>query len=473
MHSEPAHQAPNPYDAALDFLYQFVNYERKMTEVYAPEKMDPSRPARLLYALGEPHRQFPSIHIAGTKGKGSVAAMCATALRAAGLRVGLYTSPHLVDLRERIRILTPQDAQGNIGQEAFVRLVDELRPVTMRMSGLTWFELMTAMAFMHFARHEVDIAVVEVGLGGRLDATNVLTPLVSVITSLSLDHTGLLGNTLAEIAAEKSGIIKDGVPVICARQAAEATHVIRRIAADHDAPLSIAGEALPYEGNLMFTNDSVCARQTVTVTGAPRSSLITPPHTFEMALNGAYQQGNAVIALATLDVVGRDFPGLTLGAMERGLADVQWPGRLQILHQGGDAPTLLIDGAHNADSAEKLAIYLRDCCRYEKLWLILGVTADKNVPGILRPLLPLAAGTTVTRADNPRATGPIVLQETARELGHLVQIEPDIATALNTTWSAASPADLICVCGSLYIAGDLLNYWESLKSRLLGARTPS
>lgn len=472
MQDDSLQEPLSRYDAALDFLYQFVNYERKMTEIYAPEKMDPSRPARLLRALGDPHRQFRSIHIAGTKGKGSVAAMCATALRATGLTVGLYTSPHLRDLRERIRILTPDDGQGYITQEAFVALVDDLRGVTRRMPGLTWFELMTAMAFMHFARNRVDVAVVEVGLGGRLDATNVLTPLVSVITSLSLDHTGLLGNTLAQIAAEKGGIIKKGVPVICANQAEEAMTVIRRIADEHDAPLSVVGDAWQFEGRELFVDSNTCAGQVITITRAPQTAAITAQAEFKLSLSGSYQQENAVVALATLGVVSQHFPELGLEAMRRGLSEVQWPGRLQILHQGNDTPTLLIDGAHNADSAQKLANYLQSGCRYDRLWLILGVTADKNVRGILQPLLPLAAGAIVTRADNPRATDPQVLKETARDLGHVVHIEPDIATAVASLWSVARPTDLICVSGSLYIVGDLLNCWESLKSRLMGVRAP-
>lgn len=473
MQDESMPQTMERYEAALDFLYEFVNYERKMTEVYAPEKMDPSRPARLLRALGEPHRHFPSIHIAGTKGKGSVAAMCATALRAAGLNVGLYTSPHLRDLRERIRILTPDDDQGYIAHEAFVALVDDLREVTERMPGLTWFELMTAMAFMHFARNRVDVAVVEVGLGGRLDATNVLTPLVSVITSLSLDHTGLLGNTLGQIAAEKGGIIKDGVPVICASQTAEAMNVIRRIAAYHDAPLSVVGETWQFKGKETFVDGNCCAGQTITITHAPHTAPIAPRESFSLALSGSYQQENAVLALATLSAVSDRFPDLDIEAMRRGLSEVQWPGRLQTLHRGNHTPTLLVDGAHNADSAQKLAEHLQRRCRYERLWLVLGVTADKNVPGILQPLLPVAAGTVVTRADNPRATDPQILRETAGELGYAVDIEPDIAAAVIRAWSVARPADLICVSGSLYIVGDLLNCWEGLKSRLIGVRAPS
>ena len=459
----------NSYESALSFLYQFVNYERKMTDIYAPEKMDPSRPARLVFAVGEPHRHFPSIHIAGTKGKGSVAAMCATAFRAAGLRVGLYTSPHLIDLRERIRILTPEDGQGNISQEAFVQLVEQLRPVTARMPGLTWFELITALAFMHFAHEQVEVAVVEVGLGGRLDATNVLTPLVSVITSLSLDHTGLLGNTLAEIAAEKGGIIKEGVPVVSATQEADAMDVIRRIAAERRAPLTVIGDAWRYKGNIRQVGDGNCTKQSITITAAPSPTAIVPPQDFRLALDGAYQQENAVVALATLSIVSARIPALTLEAMRQALADVQWPGRLQLLHHDEETPTLLVDGAHNADSSQKLASYLRDRCHYERLWLILGVTADKNVPGILQPLLPLASDTIVTSADNPRATDPEVLKETARELGYTVQIERDIIAAVTRAWTIARAGDLICVTGSLYIAGDLLNCWEGLKSRLLGS----
>ena len=467
MHNQQHHGAVESYESALDFLYEFVNYERKMTEVYAPEKMDPFRPARLLYAVGEPHRRYPSIHIAGTKGKGSVAAMCAMALQAAGLRVGLYTSPHLRDLTERIRVLTAQDATGNIPKRDFVRLVNELRQVTPRMKGLTWFELLTALAFMHFARKEVDVAVVEVGLGGRLDATNVLTPVVSVITSLSLDHTGLLGNTIAEIAAEKGGIIKHGVPLVCAAQAPEAMAVIRQLAAERQAPLTVVGEMWQFEGEAHRDARNTCAGQSVTVTVTPKASTIQPGETFSLALRGAYQRENALVALATLDMVRPLFPMLSVQAMRCGLEDVQWPGRLQVLHQSRSQPTLIVDGAHNADSAEKLAAYLREQCDYRRLWLVLGITADKNVTGILQPLLPLAEGVVVTRADNPRATEPDILEESASKLGYMVQTEPDIGAAMTTVWRLAQPDDLICVCGSLYIVGDLLNCWDGLKSRLL------
>lgn len=460
-------QTIESYQAAIDFLYQFVNYERKMTELYAPEKMDPFRPAQLLYAVGDPHRNYPSIHIAGTKGKGSVAAICATALRAAGLRVGLYTSPHLQDLRERIRVLTSEDGQGYISENDFVRLVNELQPVTQTISALTWFELLTAMAFIYFAQQEVDVAVVEVGLGGRLDATNVLTPIISVITSLSLDHTGLLGNTLAEIAAEKGGIIKHGVPVVCAPQAPEALAVVRALAEERQAPLVLVGQTWQAEGQMDHDAGGACAQQRITITKAPENAAIQAGERLPLALNGAYQQDNALTALAALEVSRRYLPALTAEAMRAGLAEVQWPGRLQILHHSDHSATLLVDGAHNADSAEKLAQYLQQQCRYQQLWLVLGVTADKNVQGILAPLLPLADGAIVTRADNPRATPVEALREAAMALGYETESAETIELALRRAWELAQGGDLICVTGSLYIVGDLLNCWDLLKSDLL------
>ncbi|HEY1408471.1 MAG TPA: hypothetical protein VF434_05980, partial [Promineifilum sp.] len=190
----------NSYEAALDYLYGFINFEHKSLERYHASKIDPERPRRLLAQLGFPHDTFPSIHIAGTKGKGSVAAMCAACLREAGLRVGLYTSPHLREFRERIRVLTPDDPVGCIPQAQFVSCLERVRPAVEQTLDITWFEIVTAIAFVHFADSAVDCAVVEVGLGGRLDATNVLTPLVSAITSLSLDHTQLLGDTIEQIA---------------------------------------------------------------------------------------------------------------------------------------------------------------------------------------------------------------------------------------------------------------------------------
>ena len=451
------------YQAALDYLYNFVNYERKMTEVYAPEKMDPFRPAHLLRYLGNPQENFSAIHVAGSKGKGSVAAMCASCLRAAGLNVGLYTSPHLQEFRERIRILTPDDPDGRIPRSSLVSLVETLKEAVPQVPGLTWFELVTALAFMHFAREVVDVAVVEVGLGGRLDATNVLTPLVSVITSLSLEHMALLGNSLAEIAAEKGGIIKQGVPVVVAPQAPQALARLEEIARQREAPLVLVGDHWQYTGRP--GNEQTL--QQVTVTESAHPDFVPAGTSLDIGLMGRHQQENAVVAVAALAESVPHLPPLDVAAVRRGLATVHWPGRLERLHHGANTPTLLLDGAHTAASAGRLAEALRELFVYDRLWLVVGATGDKDIQGILEPLLPLAAGLFFTCADHPRAAPSGVVASHAAALGYQGMITPDVATAVAAAWQAASPADLICVTGSMFVLGDLLNCWESLKSKLL------
>ncbi|MEW5989116.1 MAG: folylpolyglutamate synthase/dihydrofolate synthase family protein [Chloroflexota bacterium] len=452
------------YQAALDYLYQFANFEHKQPDRYTADKVDPSRPHRLLEYLGAPHRAFPSLHIAGTKGKGSVAALCASCLRAAGLRVGLYTSPHLQEFRERIRILTPADGDGRISEAQLVERVEELKPVVPLIPGLTWFELVTAVAFAHFAQQQVDVAVVEVGLGGRLDATNVLTPLVSIITSLSLDHTHLLGRTLAEIAAEKGGIIKPGVPVVSAPQPPEALARLEQIAQERNAPLVLVGRDWLYEplSNDPFRQEMM-VYQPVTE-DYPKSKIQNPKSKIAIPLAGRHQQENATVALAALSVVQPYFPSLTGAAIQQGMATVRWPGRLQLLPQVEGQPAVLVDCAHNVDSAHKLAAALREQFHYQRLWLIIGVTADKDVPGILAELLPLAHETIVTRANHPRASDPAWLRDVAAALGYEVAVSPTVLEAVHTALQVARPADLVCVTGSIFVVGDLLNQWERLQS---------
>lgn len=444
------------YEIALDYLYSFINFEHKRLDRYKENKLDPERPFHLMNALGNPHTRFPALHIAGTKGKGSVAAMSASALQAAGYTVGLYTSPHVQDFRERIRILTPQDADGRIPPADFVRLMAQIRAIEPKVPGITWFEILTALAFLHFA-DQVDIAVVEVGLGGRLDATNVLTPLVSVITSLSLDHTYFLGNTLAQIAYEKGGIIKPGVPVVTADQPAAALDKLAEIATERGCPLRIVGR------------DYTCQAITHGPTGQEIVVRRTqPPATWPLhvSLAGPHQQQNATVAVAALDHLRPTFPRLTDTAVATGLAGVVWPGRLEILHQSAHTPTLLLDCAHNEDSADKLGRALKADYQYDRLWLIFGVSADKDIPGMMRHLLPLAYRTIATVSIHPRATSAEDLVRLAAELGFTIDMAADVETAVAHAWHSASPQDLICVTGSIFIVGDLLNRWERLQSQL-------
>ncbi len=453
------------YEEALDYLYSFINFEAKKQDRYMANKLDHTRPRRLMEALGNPYTQYPAIHIAGTKGKGSTAAMCAFALRAAGYTVGLYTSPHLQDFRERIRILSPDEADGRISKPQFVTQINKLRALEAQFPDITWFEILTAIAFLHFADSGVDVAVVEVGLGGRLDATNVLTPLVSVITRLSLDHTTLLGNTLQQIAYEKGGIIKSGIPVITANQEPEALARLQAISQERQSPLTIVEQDWKFAGTAVPHHPS---QQKLTITHSPAPEFIPPDTQFDLPLGGEHQLENATLALVALQHVQPNLPRLTLEALQTGLAHVKWPGRLDIIHPGDEqTPTLLVDCAHNPDSAHKLHEALEHNFTYNRLWLIFGAPADKDVLHMLADLLPLAHHTTVTTASHPRSATPEELAEMSAELGFKVTAVPDMATALTTNWQQAQPGDLVCVTGSIVVVGDLLNQWESLQSQLL------
>lgn len=445
------------YQQALDFVYHLINFERQKLDRYTASKLDATRPGRLMEFLGSPQNQFRSIHVAGTKGKGSVSAMCANCLRLSGLRVGLYTSPHVQEFRERIRILTPDDPDGRISEAAFVELVKVLKTAVSHIPDATWFEAVTALAFLHFAQQQVDVAVIEVGLGGRLDATNVLTPLVSVITSLSLDHTDLLGNTLAEIAYEKGGIIKPGVPVVTASQQPEALQKLLEIAAERESPICVVGRNWHYEES----------NHQLYITHSPAPSFVPVGTSFALSLAGKHQLENATVALATLDSVKEHFAGLNTAVLQKGLATTVWPGRLQIIHQSPNTPTVLVDCAHNPDSATKLHDALLHDYTYNRLWLVFGAPADKNIQGMMEQLFPIAAGLVVTRADHPRATSPEELAARAGAMGFAAIPEQNVETAVSVAWKLAAPGDLICVTGSIILVGELLNVWPTLWEKQL------
>jgi dihydrofolate synthase/folylpolyglutamate synthase len=457
------------YQEALDYLYGLVNFEHRRLDQYAPENFTLERPQRLLAELVDPHLSYPSIHIAGTKGKGSVAAMCAAVLQASGYKVGLYTSPHLLTFRDRIRVLSPTDTDGRISREEVVTLVNELKPLIASEPELTWYEVVTTMGFLHFARQEVDVAVIEVGLGGRLDATNVITPLVSVITSLSLDHTFLLGDTLAEIAAEKGGIIKPGVPVVCSHQVTEALAVLEKMAGAHQADFILIGREWEYEGlggPRLSEGASPPGKQTIIIRHAPEGALLVPGQSFNLALAGRHQQENAMVALAALDVVSADFPSVTLETIRPGLANVNWPGRLQLLATPAGRPRVLVDCAHNVDSVDKLVDALLHDYSFENLWLIVGITADKDMAGILKRLLPLTTQVIVTSSDHPRAASHEELHGISLNLGFEPATSPAVLDAFTRAWDQAGAGDLICVTGSIFVVANLLNHWETLQSAM-------
>ena len=450
----------NSYDEALAYLNSFINYEKKPADQFSAEMMAVDRPVRLLAALGNPHRAYPSIHIAGTKGKGSTAAMCAAALRAAGYRVGLYTSPHLLDLRERFRVLTLTEADGQVSKADFVALVRAVQAPVAAQSGLTWYEIFTALAFLHFAREKVDVAVVEVGLGGRLDATNAITPLVSLISSISLDHMSLLGDTPAAIAGEKGGIIKHGVPVVIAPQVAEARARLVAIATEKAAPLVEVG--VDWQGELVV---EVGAGQWLRLTQTPAGALLQPGAELQLGLLGPHQGDNGLLALAALQLVQPVLPRLDGAALAAGLRDVDWPGRMQQMPVPAGAPTVIADGAHNGDSAAKLLVALQTHFRYERLFLIMSSGVDKDYEAMLRHFAPGAEQLILTVAPHPRAAPPELLQETALGLASDLpappRMAPSLEAALQQAAALAGPADLICVTGSLFLVAELLKEWHN------------
>lgn len=425
------------YRKALSWLLQFANYETVPAVAYAAAKFNLDRMRGLLAALGNPQDRFRSVHIAGTKGKGSTAAICESILRASGYRTGLYTSPHLHTFRERIRV-----GAELIQPEAIAEGVARLKEVQPRFPDVSVFELMTALAFDYFARAQVEVAVIEVGIGGRLDATNVITPGVSVITSISYDHTTVLGETLTQIAGEKAGIIKRGLPVVSAPQGQEALAVVERVAAERDAPLTLVGRDWkwkPLDQNLDWQDFRV----------APPNG--ADPLDLRLHLLGAHQLANATTAIAAVVTQSdRDTPVLP-GAIRVGVENASWPGRFEVL---GRAPYLILDGAHNGDSAHQLVATLDALLPGARIVWIFGASSDKNIGAMLDELLPRSPELIVTRSNHPRAADPMELARVAEEHGAEHVVAGTVADALAIARKNITATDVIVVTGSLFVVAE-------------------
>jgi dihydrofolate synthase/folylpolyglutamate synthase len=395
--------------------------------------------AAILAELDLPHTKYPVIHLAGTNGKGSVAAMVSHALTVAGRRTGRYTSPHLVALEERFALNGRAVAASDLDRA--LHRVRGAVATLMERGALdvepTYFEITTAAAFEIFCDQRVDIAVVEVGLGGRLDATNVVAPAVTAITSIDLDHEAHLGPTLAAIATEKAGIIKPGVPVIVGALKPEALRAVATIAAAKGAPL------VPSDGAEIDADSNG--------TGQYRVTVRTNRGTYgpvDLGLRGRHQIGNAVIAALVLEQLPADL-AIDRTAVETGLRDARWPGRLDLVAVGGR--TVLVDGAHNPAGARALASYLSEVNPHG-LPIVFGVMADKRAREMLAELLPFARPLIVTRAPGARAADPQMLASMFPDAPATIVVEPSIERALATAWSAN---DAIAVAGSLYLAGEV------------------
>lgn len=427
------------YREALRSLAGFVDLERGGMAAGA---MGLDRIRALLAALGDPQNRYPSVLVAGTKGKGSTAAMIERALRAAGYRTGLYTQPHLHTIRERVRIdgeLIPLDAFV----EALNRVLAALPLASAGGEGAraptTAYEVMTALAFDHFARRAADIAIVEVGLGGRLDATNVLDAGVSAITSISLDHTQVLGETLGAIAREKADIIKQSRPCVSAPQPPEAMAVIRAFAEARGSPLRTACQ------------DGACWEQQAH--GAP--DLLTARgriRDVHLALRGGFQHTNSAVAATVLDALHESGVAPTgLEAVRAGVERVEWPGRFEVVE--GHAPPVVLDGAHNVESAQALRQALYDEYGKRPVVLVLGIGADKDIPGIVRALLPVRHVFAVC-ARHPRAADPEVIAAAGRAAGAQTTNAANVAQALGAALECASRDDVVVATGSLYVVAE-------------------
>ncbi len=435
------------YDAAIAFWYGRVNYEVRSA---AAADLKLERMRALLRLLGDPHDRLRTVHVTGTKGKGSTAAMVAAALRAAGLRVGLFTSPHLTRVEERVQVdgvdITRDELAARMGEiAAAARAMEAHAP---HLPGPTFFEIGTALGLLHFLYRRCDVAVVEVGLGGRFDSTNVVRPLVSVITCVGLDHTAQLGSTLDAIAYQKAGIIKHRVPVVSGVAEAGPRAVVRREAGEHQAPLWEVGRDVTYRYDPTPGPDG---RPTVAIT-TPRRAYPRAP----LGLLGEHQAANAAAAVAAVERLRDAGLPVTDAAVVRGLRDVRWPARVELV---STRPAVVLDTAHNVPSAEALVRTLRESVPVGgRKAVVFAVSNDKPVADILRALSRYFDRFHLCRyANNPRSVPPEALAATLADVAPhaAAAVHASAADAWRAARSAAGADDLVCVTGSVFLAGEL------------------
>jgi dihydrofolate synthase/folylpolyglutamate synthase len=434
------------YLQAEQYILSFTDYEKIPGVAYTPANYDLRRMEKLLQPIHNPHLGTKTVHIAGTKGKGSTAAMISQVLIASGYKTGLFTSPHLHTFRERIRI------NGTMISKAdFAALVTKLKPIVEKINNesvygkLTTFEILTAVAFAYFKNNDVDFQVLEVGLGGRLDATNVAKADVCVITSLSLDHTEILGDTVAKIAAEKTGIIKPESIVISAPQIKEAAAVIKQVCHEQQAKLIQVGKDVTWlktGGNLY--------QQTLTVKGKTGSYDLAIP------LLGDHQLENATTALGALEALIYLGTKISVSNIVKGFSQVRWPGRLQILSH---EPMVIVDGAHNAYSMNKLVESIKKHFNYENCFVIFGTSCDKDITGMAQEIKHLSDNITVTSSSHPRAASISILIEEFAKQGIKVDVIENVATALSKAMAVAQKTGLILVTGSLFVVAEAIEYF--------------
>lgn len=386
----------------------------------------------ILHNLGNPQDTYRCIHVAGTNGKGSIASALSSILQLSGYKVGLYTSPHLVKFNERIRINNLPISDKNV-----VKSYQAVNKVIQSDLKVTFFELTTAMAFYEFNRQRVDWAVIEAGMGGRLDATNIIKPVISIISNISVEHQRYLGSTIGQIAGEKGGIIKKSVPVITGVKQKKATSVLKKMAAKQSAPFYRFGDAFRVRRskNGTFTYFGIN-----TVWRNMRTGLL-----------GNHQIDNAAIVLAACEILNQNKTNLSFQNIKEGLAQNRWPGRLEIV---SSSPLILLDGAHNLIAARRLAKFLSDNLTDRNITLVAGILDDKPYAAMLAALLPLCNKVILTRPKIDRALSPEKLFPAAKKIVQDIQIVPDVGKAIKYAIKTVSVNDAICIAGSLYLVGE-------------------
>ncbi len=416
------------YKEALKYLYGLQKFGIKFGL---------SKTSNILSHFNNPHLGRKYIHIAGTNGKGSVASFLCSILGRAGFKVGLYTSPHLVRFTERFRV-----NDSEIERSEVVRLVQDIKRATAPEEPPTFFEFTTAMALLYFARQGTDIDIMEVGMGGRLDATNVINPILSVITNISREHTFYLGKHLSDITSEKAGIIKENVPVVTGARQPRVLEIIGSVCSRKSAPLTKVG---------------VDARYRYTKNGLDYHGTHHRYQNLKLGLGGSFQPRNAATALAALEIL--EATGFAAGDREvrQGLQATKWPGRMHVLSSN---PAVILDGAHNPGAMTELAASIKKNPPGKRLFVVLGILEDKDVEKMIRAVVPLADHAWYSRPAYGRAAAAERLAKAADGLGTPGTVEPDLQRALDEALAAAEPQDAVLVCGSLYTVGEALSHLD-------------
>ena len=416
------------YRQAVQYLYNLQKFGIKFGL---------SQTANLLAAMGNPQEGRQYVHIGGTNGKGSVGSFLASILKEAGLCVGFYSSPHLVRFTERFKV-----DNREISREKVVSLVNEVKTAVVDHEPPTYFEATTAMAFAYFNRENTDLSIMEVGMGGRLDATNVITPRVSVITNISLEHQEYLGSRLLDIAGEKAGIIKKGIPVVTGVTQPAVIDLIRTVCKKKGAPLVRVGSDVRYRRSASGLN--------YYGTGHRFKRL-------ELGLTGDYQGRNAALALAALECLEQSGFAVSSAAIRSGLKKAVWPGRMHIISRN---PTILLDGAHNPAAIRTLVRTVNRDMAYRRLLLVIGIMEDKAIGPMLKTIVPHADRVFYTRPTYSRAADPGLLMNEAASLHRPGEAVESLADAIERAKKSAGPQDLILICGSLFTVGEALSYLD-------------